>query len=462
MSVQPASSRFSVGDRLGPYALLGRLDQGSVGEVWLAERTSEIASTQLAIKLPFRGVATLEEIRREGELWVRSANHPNVLPLFEANVYDGQIVLASEYAPDGSLDTWLVRNGATCLPLRTAVPIILGVLAGLDHLHGRGVVHRDLKPSNVLMQGETPKLADFGLARAVTLDGSTWRAAGTPFYMAPEAFDGMRSTQTDIWSAGILCYQLLSGQLPFSGTELAPLLAAIRAGDFSPLPASVPQAIQAVVRRALQKMASGRYASAAEMSDDLQRAVHQLGAEAMRVLLPDKAPASRREDGAFAPQEAAPVEPAARKSGARAPGAEVATGGSATTTWQLELEQTPTSWQLDLRRVGEITVIEVRSHLLTEDRSKAFYDRLKELIGGGNERAVLNLRRVEHIDSLGLSALLTLNKCALVAGGALRLCCLQPSLQEALRQCRLNLILGVDSTEEAAVAVLQGNPDRRR
>ncbi len=207
------AARFAAGAKIGPYCLLEFLGRGAFGEVWLAERDSTIAKSRLAVKLSLHASVDLAAIRTEAELWVRAGNHPNVLPMFEAEVYDAQVVIVSEYAPDGCLKRWLDRHGGKAPSFESAGGMAMGILAGLEHLHVRGIVHRDLKPANVLMQGECPRIADFGLARVLDPGVTVSRAAGTPAYMAPEAFDGRRSAQTDLWSVGVILYQLARRQL---------------------------------------------------------------------------------------------------------------------------------------------------------------------------------------------------------------------------------------------------------
>jgi len=197
--------------RVGPYVLESLLGSGGFGQVWLATREGELAHTRLAVKLPHPSRVDVAAIRQEAGLWAQIGSHPNILPIFEASVYDGQVVIASEYAPDGSLADSLKRRGGKALPQDEAVQITLGILAGLEHLHSLGVVHRDIKPANVLLQKGVPRLADFGLSRALNMENPSTLPAGTPAYMAPEAFDGVRSFQTDIWSVGIMLHLLLTG-----------------------------------------------------------------------------------------------------------------------------------------------------------------------------------------------------------------------------------------------------------
>jgi serine/threonine protein kinase len=111
---------------------------------------------------------------------VQASGHPNILSIIEADVYGGQIVIASEYAPDGSLAEWLKRHGGKAPSIETAVEIMDGVLAGLSHLHARRIIHRDLKLANILLQGGIPRLADFGISRVLKSTMQSMNAAGTP------------------------------------------------------------------------------------------------------------------------------------------------------------------------------------------------------------------------------------------------------------------------------------------
>jgi hypothetical protein len=272
---EPPDGPRRVGAKVGPYGLLKFLGRGTFGEVWLAEKDSAIARSRLAVKLPHRAV-DLRAVQKEAEVWVRAGHHPNVLPMFEANIYDGQVVIVSEYAPDGSLKAWLAKHGGAAPAPEVALDMVMAVLAGLEHLHVRAIIHRDLKPANVLMQGECPRIADFGLARVLDPESTASLAAGTPAYMAPEAFDGQRSVQTDLWSAGVILYQALTGHLPFPSGDLMRLMKAIALEPPAPLPDSVPAPLHPIVRRALDKDPGARFRSAADMRAALRDTLRQL------------------------------------------------------------------------------------------------------------------------------------------------------------------------------------------
>lgn len=178
------------GDQIGPYTLLKKIGRGNFGSVWLAERSTIIAKTRVALKIPHTEDVDLEAIKQEAAVWVEASGHPNVLPIIEANIYDDTVVIASEYAPDGSLKDWLKKHAGAAPSFVSAVEITLGILSGLQHLHSRRIVHRDLKPENILLQGDTPRLADFGLSRVMQSGSQSSIVAGTPSYMAPESLQG--------------------------------------------------------------------------------------------------------------------------------------------------------------------------------------------------------------------------------------------------------------------------------
>src|SRR5687767_6587502 len=204
---------FRTGQQIGGYVLVRRIGRGGFGDVWLAERRTKFVTTKVAVKLPLEEQVDVETVKQEASLWEQASGHPNILPIIEANIYDGQVVIISEFAPDGSLEDLLKRENY--LAVEKAVEMITGILSGLGFLHSRRIIHRDLKPANILLQGNTPRLADFGISRALktTVTSQSANMSGTPVYMAPETFDGKRSIQTDVWSAGVIFYQLLTGNL---------------------------------------------------------------------------------------------------------------------------------------------------------------------------------------------------------------------------------------------------------
>lgn len=262
-------------DRLGPYTLISRIGRGAFGVVWLAEKRGQIITTKVALKIPHDDDIDLGVLRNEAVVWQAACGHPNVLPIIDADLYEGQPVIVSEYAPEGSLAVWLSRHDGKAPSVDAAIRMIQGVLAGLIHLHSRNIIHRDLKPENILLQGDTPRLTDFGIARILrdTTSHSTL-IAGTPKYMAPEAYRNERSQQTDIWSVGVVLYQLLTGSLPFLGDDLPSLMNSVINQPAQPLPDSVPPAIGEIVTKSLEKNPVSRYSSAEDMRNAIEQVIH--------------------------------------------------------------------------------------------------------------------------------------------------------------------------------------------
>jgi Protein kinase domain len=266
-------------DRIGPYQLIHKLGAGGFGEVWLAQDCSGSSPREVAVKTPLDPEIDLDALLQEAIHWARATGHLNVLEFLDARVFDGQVVLVSEYAPDGSLKDWIGRHGGRAPSVVAAVEMTRGILAGLEHLHTRGIIHRDIKPENVLLLGATPRLADFGISRVLKSTGKNTFIAGTPHYMAPEAFNRRRNQQADLWSVGVMLYQMLSGRLPFDGNDWAEIYGAIRNENPELLPAAVPEWLRQVVAKTLAKEPEQRYQSAQEMREALRQFERDIEAE---------------------------------------------------------------------------------------------------------------------------------------------------------------------------------------
>jgi serine/threonine protein kinase len=265
---------FQAGQKFGHYVLVKKLAKGGFGEVWLAEKQSSLVTKKVAVKLPHAGQFNFEAIRQEATLWEKASGHPNVLPLIDADVYDGQVVILSEYIEDGSLADKLRTYGK--ITVEQAVRIVIGVLSGLEFLHSKNKINRDIKPANILMQGDKPRLADFGISRAMETTMVSSTVIGTHSYMSPESFEGVRSVQTDVWSVGVLLYHLVTGKLPFPLGQPSEIMYAVLMREPEPMTDDVPQRLQQIICKALEKDREldgnppRRYQSAAEMRGDLE------------------------------------------------------------------------------------------------------------------------------------------------------------------------------------------------
>lgn len=253
------------GDRIGPYTLLEKLGRGGFGVVWLAEKRTALATRKVAIKLPNDDDVDLDAIRREAALWIEVSDHPNILSFIDADIYDEQIVIVSEYAPDGSLAQLLKQNGGKMPSENDAIEMTKGILAGLAHLHSKRIIHRDLKPANILLNGLRPRLVDFGLARVMKSTSHSRTVSGTYAYMPPETFEGSRSEQTDVYSTGVILYEMLTGRLPFPQENDAALIGAILNKEPDSLPQTISKHLRRIINRAMEKDLDKRFKSAEEM-----------------------------------------------------------------------------------------------------------------------------------------------------------------------------------------------------
>lgn len=256
-------------DRIGPYKLVRQIGRGSFKEVWLAEKRTRYVTTSVALGIPLEPDPDVEAIQQEADAWIRAGGHPNILPVIDVDEYDGQIVIVSEYASGGTLKEWLKRNGGKAPSTDVAYDMMMGILAGLQHLHAIPMVHRDMKPGNVLLQGDTPRLTDFGLARVLNSTGYTQTLAGTLEYMSPETLEGHFSPHSDLWAASVILYRMISGRLPFPQKDPYELEKAIMERSPEPLGKDVPGWMRRIVSLSLEKNLDERPESAASMRSQM-------------------------------------------------------------------------------------------------------------------------------------------------------------------------------------------------
>ena len=254
--------------QIGVYSLIKRIGRGGFGEVWLAEKQSQFFTKKVAIKLPLDEQVDFEAIRQEATLWEQASGHSNVLPIIDADIYNGQVVIVSEYADGGSLADKIKKEGK--LSIKQSVEIIIGILNGLEYLHNKQIIHRDVKPANILLQNDTPRLADFGISRAMQTSGISSKISGTDAYMSPESFKGVRTVETDVWSVGVVLYELINGKLPFPQQNPSERIYSILHEDCSPLSKDIPFDLCQIVIKALVKLPENRYRSVGKMRDELK------------------------------------------------------------------------------------------------------------------------------------------------------------------------------------------------
>jgi len=266
--------------RLGPYELLEAVAQGGCGRVYKAWQHG--LDRPVAVKVlrpPFsRLLRTRQRFCQEARV-MASLRHPNILTIHDIGEWQGEIFFSMDFVAGGSLGD---RLGNGRMSARQAVELLTTVARAVDFAHQRGVIHCDLKPSNILVDDQAgPLVADFGLAWITAAEpdaGEAGQVVGTPAYMAPEQVAGSPSTlgpAADVWSLGVILYELLTGRRPFTGRSLLDLQQAICAQEpapLGPLAPSSPRDLEAICDRCLVKDPSRRYGSAADLADDLRKA----------------------------------------------------------------------------------------------------------------------------------------------------------------------------------------------
>ncbi len=261
------------------YRILGLIGQGQFGRVFCASNrhTGEL----VALKELSHDRSPTHKFLRE-LLSLITLQHPNIVTCSALEHTATGRYLVMDYCEGGTLRNQLEQDSP--LRLTEGLQLILGILAGLDSAHRQGIVHCDIKPENILLtlqrSGWTPRLSDFGIAlRLVPQAGKTKpqleptadATIGSPGYMAPERFYGLYSPASDIYAVGIILFEMLVGERPFSGVPGKLMWAHLN--QRLQLPQSVPQPLRAIVQKSLEKLPARRFASAAEMATALRQAV---------------------------------------------------------------------------------------------------------------------------------------------------------------------------------------------
>ena len=261
------------------YTIERELGQGGMATVYLAEDLKHHRKVALKVLRPELAVTIgAGRFSREIEVAAR-LQHPNILPLLDSGEADGFFFYVMPYVEGESLRERLARGGE--LPVQDAVRILMEVADALSEAHAHGVVHRDIKPDNVMLRGRHALVADFGVAKAVTeatgqqLLTSTGVALGTPMYMAPEQAmaDPHQDHRVDIYALGLLGYELLTGQAPFSATTAQEMLAAHVTAVPDPVEkyrAAVSPALAQIIMKCLAKKPADRFQTAEEVLQHLE------------------------------------------------------------------------------------------------------------------------------------------------------------------------------------------------
>jgi beta-lactam-binding protein with PASTA domain/predicted Ser/Thr protein kinase len=259
------------------YRVLNRLGSGGMADVYSAEDNQ--LGRKVALKLLYRRFAEdsefVERFRREASS-AAGLQHPNIVGIFDRGEWDGTYYIAMEYLEGRTLKQLIREHGA--MPPDLATDITIQVLRAARFAHKRGIIHRDIKPHNVILDEEgRAKVTDFGIARAGASDMTeTGSIMGTAQYLSPEQAQGQPvSPRSDLYSIGVMLYELLTGRVPFDAES--PVAIAVRHVSDRPIPPAevnpnVPPALDAVVMRALEKDPARRFADADEFIAALEQA----------------------------------------------------------------------------------------------------------------------------------------------------------------------------------------------
>jgi serine/threonine protein kinase len=281
-----SSRRLKPGDRVGQYLIEGSIGQGGMGEVFRA-RDNKL-NRPVAIKILSDVLANPDSRRRfqrEAQM-ASSLNHPHILTVYDADEFEGCQYIVTELIDGGTLKDWAKSEKRTW---RQIAQLLTPAADGIATAHNAGIIHRDIKPANILVaKNGFAKLADFGVAKLLEPTGSGATKTltgdrtplglimGTVAYMSPEQASGQTvDARSDIFSFGVVLYELLAGQRPFSGKTELEVLQTIIHGAPEPLDENIPIVLRLAVDKALAKDPAERYQTMRDMVVDLRRAVRQ-------------------------------------------------------------------------------------------------------------------------------------------------------------------------------------------
>lgn len=270
-------------ERIGKYRIVRELGRGATAVVYLAENPhypEQIALKHVKFDDKARDVAKwnrrlLKLLKAEGAVSKR-LDHPNIIRIFEAVVEADQAYVVMEYFPGYTLERYC--SFEKLLPIHRVIGIIFKCCMALDHAYRQGIVHRDIKPANILIDdNDNVKITDFGLAlnisKKIETDSTFIMGVGSPAYMSPEQIKSYPLNQkTDLYSLGVVLFHLLTGRLPFRAANPAQLIYKIINADqpsVSQLNPEIPEQMDAVIRKALEKDLYSRYKNGAEFAKDL-------------------------------------------------------------------------------------------------------------------------------------------------------------------------------------------------
>lgn len=277
--------------KLGKYEIIEWLGGGRFGDVFLARDT--LIDKNFALKISRMRQEEVAMLKDEARL-LASLNHPNIVRFYNIDIIEGKLVMVMEYIEGNNLRDIIIEGG---IDVKRSTSIIIQALDALMYAHGSNVLHRDLKPENILITtGDdegTVKITDFGLAKFIRSGSISASSAGTPIYMAPETWSGSFSEKSDIWSLGVVLYELLTGVPPFLDDTLDGLKRKITKTKFlapSTLRHDIPEYLEEIISSTLALNLKSR-PTAKELTDTFTKR-NKAVRGAKRVRIPQKEPKS--------------------------------------------------------------------------------------------------------------------------------------------------------------------------
>lgn len=267
--------------QIGPYRLVSFLGAGGMGSVYRAVHQN--LNRVVALKI-LHEPGLLARFQNEARIQA-GLQHHHIATLYEFLEFEGKACIVMEYVPGQGLDDLIRAQGR--VPYAEALRIYQSVVGAVAYVHNRGVIHRDIKPSNIRVQEDgTVKLLDFGIAKGSDTPNltKTGGVVGTLQYLAPEQIKGHTDARSDVWSLGVLFYEMVTGQPPFRSENMMDLFGQISRADFVPpttLNPALPPSLEAVIDRCLKRDPAQRFPSAVA----LQGALHT-GLKATRTVQP--------------------------------------------------------------------------------------------------------------------------------------------------------------------------------
>ena len=270
-------------EQIANYPVLRKLGEGATSEVFLCQdpfRGREVAVKRIhpeTLRDPARGRLFRKLFFTEASL-AGKLEHPHIAQIYDAGIGEDSGYIVMEYVPGGTMERFCAPENL--LPVEQTVEIAFKCARALAYAHAQGVTHRDIKPGNILYAGSPTdvRIGDFGLAQRFSAETTQITGIGSPAYMSPEQVrEELVDHRTDLYSLGVVLYQLLTGQLPFRGVNKYSIIYQITQQDPPPpstLRREVPTTLDRIVRRAMQKEAGTRYQSGDEFAEELIEALH--------------------------------------------------------------------------------------------------------------------------------------------------------------------------------------------